>query len=221
MENEPTDDGGWLLRGSGDVDDVQQYYDGWAAGYDADLAAWSYQAPDVAGRLLLQYADAPQRVLDAGCGTGLVGSALRRAGYDRVLDGVDVSAASLRLAERRGVYDSVGPADLQTALSFDDDQFDGLVCVGVMTYVPDVHRCWLEFARVVRPGGVVVVTQREDLWDERDCQAVVDRLVALGTWTVIEVTEARPYLPGNDDYAERIGVHYVVARVGGATLTPV
>lgn len=35
------------------------------------------------------------------------------------------------------------------------------------------------------------------------------------TWEPIEVTEPRAYLPGNDDYADRIGVRYVVCRVTG------
>jgi predicted TPR repeat methyltransferase len=203
----------WLLRGSGDVDDVTRYYDEWAQRYDRDLVDWAYTAPNVAAAVLLEHADDPASVLDAGCGTGFVGQALRGAGFGGDLTGVDVSSESLRLADRTGAYDRTAIADLQTELTFADDAFDALVCVGVMTYVPEVERCWTEFARVVRTGGVVVVTQREDLWEERDCGGVVTRLADTGTWTLIEVTDPRPYLPGNDDYADRIGVHYVVARV--------
>lgn len=206
-------DSDWLARGGGDVADVTRYYDDWAARYDDDLADWSYEAPDVAARALLEHASTASAVLDAGCGTGLVGRALRRAGYRGALHGIDVSAESVELAGGTGVYDTVATADLQRRLELDDDTFDGLVCVGVMTYVPNVEQCWREFARVARPGGVVVVTQREDLWVERRCREVIDRLAAEGRWEPIEVTDARPYLPGNDDFADRIGVHYVVARV--------
>ena len=213
MDDTGADDGGWLLRGSADVDDVKRYYDEWAAAYDHDLGEWAYTAPDVAAAMLLEHGTDHALVLDAGCGTGLVGLALRRAGFTGELHGVDLSSQSLRLADATSAYDRTGVADLQRGLDHTDAVFDGLICVGVMTYVPDVERCWREFARVVRPGGVIVVTQREDLWDERRCAAVIDTLAADGVWTPIEVTDALPYLPANDDYSDRIGVHYVVARV--------
>ena len=206
-------DSDWLARGSGDVADVTSYYDDWAARYDDDLADWSYQAPDVATAALLEHQPAASAILDAGCGTGLVGRALRDAGYRGALHGIDVSAESVELARTAGAYDTVGTADLQRRLELDDDTFDGLVCIGVMTYVPDVEACWREFARVVRPGGVIVVTQREDLWVERRCPEVIERLTADGCWAPIEVTDAEPYLPGNADFADRIGVHYLVVRV--------
>jgi len=213
MDDAGTDDGGWLLEGSADVDDVTRYYDEWAQQYDRDLVDWAYAAPDVASSMLLEHGSGLARVLDAGCGTGLVGQALRRLGFTGELDGVDVSAQSLRVADATSAYDRTNVADLQQRLPFGDGDVDGLICVGVMTYVPDVESCWRDFARVVRPGGVVVVTQREDLWEDRRCAQVIDVLAADGVWVPIEVTDARPYLPGNDDYADRIGVHYVVAQV--------
>ena len=206
-------DDDWLARGGGDVDDVERYYDRWAQRYDDDLADWSYEAPEVAARSLLSHATEPKIVLDAGCGTGLVGRAVRRAGYRGRLHGVDVSAESVQLAEGTGAYDAVGIADLQQPLDFDDDEFGGLVCVGVMTYLPDVERCWREFIRVVRSDGMIIVTQREDLWVERRCRGVIDDLAAEGRWTPIEVTEPQPYLPDHEDFADRLGVHYVAARV--------
>lgn len=212
MPNEPDDDD-WLLRGSADVDDVTRFYDDWAGRYDDDLIDWSYEAPDVAARLLMEHGAGMSHVLDAGCGTGLVGRALRRAGYDSDLVGIDVSSASLDQAAATGAYGSTLVGDLQQRLAFDDNAFSGLICVGVMTYVPDVNAAWREFARVVSSDGVVVVTQREDLWDERNCRSVIDDLAAAGVWTPIEVTGARPYLPGNDQYTDEIGVHYVVARI--------
>ena len=213
MGNDAAGDEEWLARGGGDVADVTRYYDGWAERYDDDLADWSYEAPDVATAALLEHAHEPAVVLDAGCGTGLVGRALRRARYSGVISGIDVSAESVQIAAGTGAYDTVATADLQRPLELGDDTFDGLVCVGVMTYVPDVEECWREFVRVVRPDGVVVVTQREDLWAERRCRQVIDDLTADGSWEQIEVTDARPYLPGHDNFADRIGVHYVVARV--------
>lgn len=203
----------WLLEGSADPAAVADYYDRWATAYDADLAAWRYDAPAVVAAAVARLVPDATSVLDAGCGTGLTGRALRAAGCTGAIDGIDISEASLAVAAESGVYAQLAPGDLQRPLPFPDVRFDAAVCVGVMTYVPDVEACWRELCRVVRAGGVVAVTQREDLWDPRGCDVVVERLAADGTWMPIEVTGAEPYLPANDDYADRIGVHYVVARV--------
>ena len=92
-------------------------------------------------------------VLDVGCGTGLVGRALRTRGFTGSILGLDISQASLDLARDGGAYDSLDLADLQQRLPLDDDTADAVVCVGVMTYLPEVEQVWREFARVARPAG--------------------------------------------------------------------
>lgn len=209
-----TSDGGWLLQGSADAADVAAYYDEWAQRYDADLDGWAYRAPAIVAGVVMEHARQARVVLDAGCGTGRSGRALRSAGYREELHGIDVSEDSLVIARQSEAYTSVAPGDLQEPLAFADDSFDALTCVGVMTYVPEVEACWREFCRVLRPGGVVVVTQREDLWEPRRCRSVVDRLHDDGTWEPFWVSEAEPYLPDNEDFGDEIGVYYVAARAG-------
>jgi predicted TPR repeat methyltransferase len=153
-------------------------------------------------------------VLDVGCGTGLVGRAFRERQFAGQIRGLDISQGSLDIAEQSGAYDSVEQADLQQRLPFDDDSVDALVCVGVMTYLPDVEAVWREFARIARPQGLVVVTQREDLWDTRQCQAVVDRLQAEGVWTPLEITGPAPYLPEGYGGTPAVACYYLTALVG-------
>ena len=153
-------------------------------------------------------------MLDVGCGTGLVGQALRARAYAGRLLGLDISQASLDLAREGGAYDALEPADLQQRLPVDDDSADAVVCVGVMTYLPEVEAVWRELARVAAPGGIVVVTQREDLWHDRECQAVVDRLHAEGVWTPLEVTGPAPYLPEGYGGTPAVACYYLTAQVG-------
>lgn len=207
------DDGGWLLAGNVDPVAVTAYYDQWAARYDAELGEWAYEAPRVAASLVMRHTPIAQVVLDAGCGTGLCGRALRAAGYVNELHGIDLSDESLTVAAASGAYTLVSTANLQEPLGYATDMFDALVCVGVMTYVPDVESCWREFARSVRSGGIIVVTQRDDLWEERSCQRIVDELAHESVWEPIWVSEPEPYLPGNADFGDRIGVRYVATRV--------
>jgi len=66
---------------------------------------------------------------------------------------------------------------------------------------------------VARSGGLVVVTQREDLWPDRDCQAVVDRLRDEGVWTPAEITGPAPYLPEGYGGGAAVGCYYLTALV--------
>ncbi len=204
--------GDWLHQGTSDPGEIADRYDDWAQAYDEDLASWSYRAPTTVADIVVARLPEAASVLDVGCGTGLVGQALRAQGFEGRITGLDISQASLEIAGRTGAYDSVEPADLQQRLPSEDDSVDAVVCVGVMTYLPDVEAVWREFARVTRPGGIVVATQREELWHTRGCQAVLDRLRAEGVWTPVEVAGPAPYLPEGYGGTPEVAGFYLTAR---------
>jgi ubiquinone/menaquinone biosynthesis C-methylase UbiE len=205
--------GDWLSSGPSDAGEVAARYDAWAQSYDDDLTAWSYQAPEVVAQTVVTRQPEAASVLDIGCGTGLVGRALRARGFEGQLHGLDISTASLAIAEQEGAYDALDAADLQRRLPVDDESADAVVCVGVMTYLPDVEAVWRELARVARPGGLVVVTQREDLWAPRGCQAVIDRMQDEGLWTTLELTGPAAYLPDGYGGTPAVACYYLTARV--------
>ena len=205
--------GDWLHQGTSDPREVADRYDTWAEGYDDDLASWSYQAPAVVAETVVSRDPRVGSVLDVGCGTGLVGQALRQRGFEGKLRGLDISRASLDVARQGGSYDSLEQADLQQRLPLDDGSVDAVVCVGVMTYLPEVETVWREFARVVRPGGLVVLTQREDLWDTRGCQAVIDLLQDEGVWTPLQITGPAPYLPEGYGGTPAVSCYYLTSQV--------
>lgn len=207
----------WLTAGDADHTDpadVAAYYDQWAAAYNADIDAWDYRAPLRAAALLTEHAGDITLAIDAGCGTGLGGIALRGAGYQAELHGIDISQTSLDLAAESGAYQQLAIGNLQEPLPIAADAYDALLCVGVMTYVPQVRECWTEFCRIVKPGGVIVVTQREDHWRDRACQEITADLAAAGRWSPLEISDAEPYLPDSPGDLAAYGVHYLAARVG-------
>ncbi|MDZ7826231.1 MAG: class I SAM-dependent methyltransferase [Gammaproteobacteria bacterium] len=180
---------------SRDPRDVAAYHDAWAEDYDADLDAWAYEAPVRVAEQLRALVPGDAVVLDAGCGTGLAGRALAAAGFSTI-DGVDVSERSLAVAERTGAYRRLAAADLQALpLPLDDDAYDALVCVGVLTYLPDSEAVVREFVRLVCPGGAVVLTQRTDLHDERAFGPLLERLAGDGVIAALSVSGPRRYLP--------------------------
>lgn len=189
-------------------------YDAWANGYDTDLAAWDYVAPrEAAARLKARLAGfAEATLLDCGCGTGLTGEALRDAGSKGTLIGLDLSEKSLAQAAHKGIYHRLEPADLNTRLPLDDDAVDGALCVGVLTYVeePALLR---EFTRVIRPGGVVVFTSRDDFYQSRGIAALIQSLADEGVWSVLDVSEPMDYLPGNPEFGDKVKVRYIACRI--------
>jgi SAM-dependent methyltransferase len=95
------------------------------------------------------------RLLDAGCGAGLLAllASLRGA---RVA-ALDASAALLTIARERLPGADVREGDLE-ALPFADAGFDAVTAVNSLFYAADMAAAMRELARVVRPGGRVVVT---------------------------------------------------------------
>lgn len=206
MADEDAHGTGLAAQAAADPADVSAMYDDWAqVRYDADLAEWGYEAPaQVAERLAAAVTDGP--VLDAGCGTGLVGVELHRRGVGPLIGG-DFSAVSVEIARGRGVYDDVVELDLNAPLDFDDREFRAVVSVGVFSYLTDSEATIRELIRIVEPGGRVLFTQRTDLWDERGFSALLRRLADAGLCDV-NVTEPQPYLPEHPEFGGEIGIRY-------------
>ena len=96
---------------------------------------------------------AGRRILDAGCGGGLVARELAAAGAEVV--GVDRSLGSLGVARRA----ANGSGSFQPAqgrlerLPFAGGSFDAVVAADVLEHLPDLPAAVAELARVLAPGG--------------------------------------------------------------------
>ena len=202
-----------LKTGSTDSDAIAAYYDDWARTYDETLSTWDYQAPRDAAALLAPHLAPNAHILDVGCGTGLVADALSRFGSFH-LDGIDISAESLKLAEKRGGYEKLVCHDLQKhPLPLEDDGYDAAISVGVLTYIADAEALFRDLCRCVRAGGVIAFTQRTDRWETLDFAAMIGSLESDGLWATLHISEPRRYLPGNEDFADDIRIIHTLCRV--------
>lgn len=174
-----------------DRDALMDVYAEWADHYDADLV----DGEGYVGHLEVVALLAPTlpasgaRVLDAGCGTGLVGVELAKA-REAVIVGADYSPEMLACAKATGAYDQLRRVDLNEPLALPDDDFDAVVCAGTLTVGHVGPGALAEFVRVVKPGGHVCFTVREEAWQQDDYQGVIERLDASGAWEAVEVREA-------------------------------
>ena len=205
-----------LKAGSTDTSAIEAYYDDWAERYDLTLNEWDYKAPREAAAMLREKLEPGPNVpdvLDVGCGTGLFAGALS-AVLDCRIEGVDISAASLEIAGKSGIYDRLHRHDLQTIpLPFGDNAFDAAACVGVLTYIEDAAGLLADICRVIRPNGYFAFTQRDDRWAEKNFDALVADFAERGIWTPVLITDPIPYLPKNDDFGDAIKVIHVLCRI--------
>lgn len=95
------------------------------------------------------------RLLDVGCGTGHHLENLRSRGYS--VAGVDGSEEMLQHARTNNPGVEIKLADVEQ-LPFESASFDYLICIEVLRYLPSMTKAVGEMARVLKPGGVCLVT---------------------------------------------------------------
>lgn len=156
------------------VDRARRYYDGFAETYEARRDGRG-RYHDLLDALEVDFCARWVRdrsVLEVGCGTGLL---LRRfAALAREAVGVDLSPGMLAHARARGL--TVVEGDVG-ALPFPDGRFDVAVSFKTLPHVPDLGQALAEMARVVRPGGILVV----EVYNPHSLRAALKRWLPPGT----------------------------------------
>jgi len=176
------------------ADELASAYGDWATSYDDDLTGeMGYRAHTTVARTLREVLE-PEgaRVLDAGCGTGLVGVELARLGYDDI-DGVDYSPDMLAEADKKEVYTRLEEVDLTDELDLPSDHYDAVTCVGTFTLGHVGPSALGELIRVTRPGGHLCFSVRDEAWERDDYAAALQALTDQGRWTEVSV-EVVPYI---------------------------
>jgi SAM-dependent methyltransferase len=115
-----------------------------------------------------------QRVLEVGCATGVLTEALVERGA--TVDGIDINPDFVALAQARlGGRAAFHVADIAAPLPLSGSgTFDLVVASLVLHYVLDWTMPLREFARVLRPGGALVLSTHHPLHDRHD---VIERRV--------------------------------------------
>ncbi len=115
---------------------------------------------------------ASDRILDLGCGTGIVSRILReRLGGAAKLVGVDVSAAMIEKARSLAPEIDFREANAM-ALPFPDGSFDIVLCQEMLQFVPDRLVALREVRRVLTPGGRFITST----WRPRGEQPLYEAL---------------------------------------------
>ncbi len=182
-------------------------YADWAGSYDSDTAALGFRLPAMASAFAARHLPVEATpILDAGAGTGLVGSCLKVLGYQGIV-GIDLSDAMLKIAERRDAYASLKRQVLGEALDFPDGSFAGVLCIGSFGPGHAPPKTLDELSRVARKGAPIIFNVIERFWQGQGFPQVIEELAAAGRWRLLEERGAwRPYTIGKPDLLTRMFV---------------
>jgi ubiquinone/menaquinone biosynthesis C-methylase UbiE len=177
--------------------DVPEGYARWAPRYDGPNPAIEREQPIVHAML----ADLPTgRALDAACGTGRHAARLLELGHQVV--GVDATPAMLALARKK-----VPGADFRRGaledLPVQDASVDLITCALALTHVPDLEPVLREFARVLRPGGTVVLS---------DIHPMAAMTGAIAAFPGPDLTAGVPYVRGQ---VHQVAAYLAAFRAAG------
>ncbi|MCG8422035.1 MAG: class I SAM-dependent methyltransferase [Proteobacteria bacterium] len=131
--------------------DNRTYYDDFAGWYERERGRGYHQMIDDLEVSLVERYAVGGRVLEVGCGTGLLLDRVRL--FASYATGMDLSSRMLARARQRDL--PVISADA-TLLPFPDNCFDVVYSFKVLPHVADIRAALSEMSRVTRPGGYVL-----------------------------------------------------------------
>lgn len=175
------------------------FYRDFAESYDTTYAASLGYIYPLGIVTVLAAQQCPQgAILDIGCGTGLVATAIRKADPAVVIDGVDISPDMLEKARLKGEYRNLLEADLTADFSHVPTDYAAIVSAGLFTFGhlgPEVIR---DMVSLCRPGAVAALGVNSIFFAEQGFGAVLDGLQADGLITDVALHEV-PIYDGRDE----------------------
>lgn len=186
---------------------LTEVYRDWAKkyDYDNDHVLGTVSQPKSVNLLSTRLKDKTAKIIDVGCGTGLVGEKLKAKDFI-YFDGLDISKDMLSIAKSRG-YRNLFLGSLNKQLPVLDDAYDAAMCIGVFTHGHVSSDGFNELCRIVKPGGYVCFTINEGVFEEYGFKEMIAEFQLNKVWEVISLYK--------DDYmtSENVKGYYCLAVV--------
>ena len=186
---------------------LTEVYRDWAKkyDYDNDHVLGTVSQPKSVNLLSTRLKDKTAKIIDVGCGTGLVGEKLKAKDFI-YFDGLDISKDMLSIAKSRG-YRNLFLGSLNKQLPVLDDAYDAAMCIGVFTHGHVSSDRFNELCRIVKPGGYVCFTINEGVFEEYGFKDMIAEFQLNKAWEVISLYK--------DDYMtlENVKGYYCLAVV--------
>jgi len=133
---------------------VEHLFDTYADSFEGHLTQkLLYKVPEAIRDLVVHAAQCDRfpRVLDLGCGTGLMGDQVRDIVDELV--GVDISGKMLAIADDKGTYSRLVKSELSEFLKHEQGTFDLVLAADVFIYVGELEEVFSQIAARMETGG--------------------------------------------------------------------
>ena len=144
-----------------DTQELQSKYDAWAKLYETDIGqSWQVMPMNAALKLKQLLPEEDIAILDAGAGSGMVGEALAKQGYQNIT-AIDLSTEMLEIARAKQVYKQLQQANLENPITaFAPQSFDAILAIGVFTYGHASPTGLYHLLPLLKQGGIFILTVR-------------------------------------------------------------
>ena len=183
---------GKLAKVSGNSSEIDSkvLYDEWAGDYNRDLInEYGYIAPNITvNKFNVLHPNKNIKIIDVGCGTGLVGKELSKLGYLNV-DGYDISPEMLKIAKKLSVYKELKQTDLNKQPFTPSKTYDALICVGSFGYGALGPKAIKNLVALVRSGGMIFIFMNSEPFNSQNYQEYILKLEKQSLWSVKSIDE--------------------------------
>lgn len=141
----------------------------WAVTYEQDVEGVEYKSPPIIAQTLLKYIFAGN-LLELGCGTGLIGQAVKQQPNDLIIDGCDYAQKMLDVAAAKNIYRSLVCCDINN-MPFENSSYDAIIAIGVFASEQESETSGIpsfqalpEIIRLLKPRGYFLFTVSIRIW---------------------------------------------------------
>ena len=180
------------------TEEVMNYYDEWGKNgkYDKDMVEWNYTGPKETVDVYKKYENNKEALIyDAGCGSGLVGSELKKFGFQN-FHGADLSQQLLDSVPSN-LYKKLFKDDLNKPINLPDKTYDATLCVGTFTFGHVKPMALEEFIRITKKDGLICFTINEGIYSEYGFDKKINFLKKTNQWIEIEFFKSE-YIASKD-----------------------
>lgn len=167
----------------------QTFWNLYALCYDSITKLVPYQNMQMEILTLLQ-PKSHYNILDAGCGTGNFIKLLSHKVSCQSITAIDSSSIMLGFAKRKNRNSNIiwEILDLNKPLPYNNETFDHIICTNVLFALENPYKALLEFKRVLKPGGKIIISTPKNHFD-------TDKILRAHTKTLQNIKDWSAFIP--------------------------
>jgi predicted TPR repeat methyltransferase len=187
-----------------DSKELSTYYDDSADGYDEYASSVGYILPRLVAEKALQFIDGNEKIIDIGCGTGILGVELNALKDGLSIHGVDISPEMIIHAYRKKRVDGerhygvLYRLDLTTKDTIPENQYNFMVSSGTFTTGHLEPRHLTNIIKLLANNSYAVFSVKSDHFEESGFMSELSKLSDQNLIEILEISEVDSY--DNDGY---------------------